>query len=300
MHVSEVEELERTWRTCRRTDFSAVQSDVAGALLEPAACLLNADTAVFRRFTLSPGVPRLTATIGVGIRDSVHDAYRSRYIDLDPARHLLRRRLTEPLFSAKELSIGSGSCPHHAGSPSAYPRQGPMPDRLRQAFVQYRREFLLPNDLYHHLGFCFQDAAARHTFFIDFHRRRASSPFGEREAVRAKIIAMVLHARSAGMNARHGSDAVAPSLPGECVDIGGRQAPEAVELPRQLSTRELEVAEAVAHGLSNKEVGAALDISVRTVENHLRSIFAKLEVSTRTRLAARMHELRGRHQGVAS
>jgi DNA-binding NarL/FixJ family response regulator len=56
-----------------------------------------------------------------------------------------------------------------------------------------------------------------------------------------------------------------------------------------LSARELEVAEAVALGLSNKEVAASLNISVRTVENHMRSIFAKLSVNTRTRLAAKLH-----------
>ena len=59
----------------------------------------------------------------------------------------------------------------------------------------------------------------------------------------------------------------------------------------RLSTRELEVAETVALGLTNKEVGDALSISVRTVENHMRSIFAKLEINTRTRLAARLHEM---------
>jgi DNA-binding NarL/FixJ family response regulator len=64
----------------------------------------------------------------------------------------------------------------------------------------------------------------------------------------------------------------------------------------QLSSREIEVAEAVALGLSNKQVAASLGISVRTVENHLRSIFAKLGVATRTRLVADLcaRPLRGR------
>jgi DNA-binding NarL/FixJ family response regulator len=67
------------------------------------------------------------------------------------------------------------------------------------------------------------------------------------------------------------------------------QLPSATKLDdRHLSARELEVAETVALGLTNKEVGDALSISVRTVENHMRSIFAKLEINTRTRLAARL------------
>jgi DNA-binding NarL/FixJ family response regulator len=64
-----------------------------------------------------------------------------------------------------------------------------------------------------------------------------------------------------------------------------------------LSQRELEVAQAVASGLSNKEVGSVLGISVRTVENHLRSIFAKLKIKSRFRLAARLREI---DQGIAS
>jgi len=53
-----------------------------------------------------------------------------------------------------------------------------------------------------------------------------------------------------------------------------------------LTVREAEVAEAVANGLSNKQVAETLGISVRTVENHLRSIFAKSNVASRTALAA--------------
>jgi DNA-binding NarL/FixJ family response regulator len=50
----------------------------------------------------------------------------------------------------------------------------------------------------------------------------------------------------------------------------------------------------VALGLSNKQIAATLDISVRTVENHMRSIFEKLGVTTRTRLAAKFYEATGR------
>jgi hypothetical protein len=40
---------------------------------------------------------------------------------------------------------------------------------------------------------------------------------------------------------------------------------------------------------------------VRTVENHMRAIFAKLGVTTRTRLAARVHEtLGGAHASTSS
>jgi DNA-binding NarL/FixJ family response regulator len=49
-----------------------------------------------------------------------------------------------------------------------------------------------------------------------------------------------------------------------------------------LTDRELEVLQLLAHGKSNKEIGAKLFISEFTVKGHLRSIFTKLNVLSRT------------------
>lgn len=54
------------------------------------------------------------------------------------------------------------------------------------------------------------------------------------------------------------------------------------------TSRENEVARLVCAGHSNLEIGRVLGISLRTVENHLRAIYAKARVSSRTQLAARM------------
>lgn len=57
----------------------------------------------------------------------------------------------------------------------------------------------------------------------------------------------------------------------------------------RLSRRELEVLQLVADGKSNREVALDLCISINTVEQHLKHIFAKLCVKNRTQ-ASRMFE----------
>jgi DNA-binding NarL/FixJ family response regulator len=49
-----------------------------------------------------------------------------------------------------------------------------------------------------------------------------------------------------------------------------------------LTERELAVLRQAAHGLTNKQIGADLAISDRTVQNHLANIYAKLGVASRT------------------
>ncbi len=49
-----------------------------------------------------------------------------------------------------------------------------------------------------------------------------------------------------------------------------------------LSKRELEILERVATGVTNQQIALDLDISVNTVKAHLRNIYAKLEVESRT------------------
>ena len=52
-----------------------------------------------------------------------------------------------------------------------------------------------------------------------------------------------------------------------------------------LTRRELEVLKLLAIGMYNKEVAEKLEISERTVKNHVSNIFKKLEVTDRTQAA---------------
>jgi DNA-binding CsgD family transcriptional regulator len=56
--------------------------------------------------------------------------------------------------------------------------------------------------------------------------------------------------------------------------------------PSPLSARERQVAELVAQGFSNKEIGTHLFVSERTAENHIRSILDKLGFDSRAQIAA--------------
>lgn len=58
--------------------------------------------------------------------------------------------------------------------------------------------------------------------------------------------------------------------------------------PISLSPRERAIAQLVAQGLPNKRIGARLKISPWTVATHLRRIFAKLEVTSRTAMVTRL------------
>ena len=58
-----------------------------------------------------------------------------------------------------------------------------------------------------------------------------------------------------------------------------------------LTSRELEILRLIVEGRSNREIAAALFISVSTVQNHVSSLLAKLEVGSRTAAVATARRL---------
>jgi DNA-binding NarL/FixJ family response regulator len=70
---------------------------------------------------------------------------------------------------------------------------------------------------------------------------------------------------------------------------GGSSEPAAdrpsasADQPPRLTDRQLEILVHVARGRTNREIGSVLDISERTVRNHMRTINKKLSTGDRTR-----------------
>ncbi|ASU81212.1 LuxR family transcriptional regulator [Actinopolyspora erythraea] len=55
-----------------------------------------------------------------------------------------------------------------------------------------------------------------------------------------------------------------------------------------LTHREREVLTLLLHGLSNRQISRDLNISERTVKNHLHSIYGKLDAKSRTHIVAKL------------
>lgn len=68
----------------------------------------------------------------------------------------------------------------------------------------------------------------------------------------------------------------------------------------QLSSREAEVVKLLLEGKSNKLIASALGISDRTVEFHLKNIYAKYQVSSRMELVLKLGQSAGGGKGEAA
>jgi DNA-binding CsgD family transcriptional regulator len=81
-----------------------------------------------------------------------------------------------------------------------------------------------------------------------------------------------------------GAEAFAERAAGELLATGARARKRTVETREDLTTQEAQIARFARDGLSNPEIASRLFISPRTVEYHLRKVFAKLNISSRHEL----------------
>jgi DNA-binding CsgD family transcriptional regulator len=83
-----------------------------------------------------------------------------------------------------------------------------------------------------------------------------------------------------------GMEAFAERARKELLATGETVRKRSVETREQLTPQEEQIARLARDGLSNPEIGAQLFLSARTVEWHLRKVFAKLSIGRRRELAA--------------
>jgi DNA-binding CsgD family transcriptional regulator len=85
-----------------------------------------------------------------------------------------------------------------------------------------------------------------------------------------------------------GADAFASRAERELLATGEQARKRTIETRDQLTPQEEQISRLVAQGQTNREIAAQLFISPSTVEYHLRKVFRKLGVKSRTQLAGRM------------
>lgn len=108
-------------------------------------------------------------------------------------------------------------------------------------------------------------------------RAGASGCVSRDEAVEDLVRAIVAAGR--------GEISLPPPVAARALAALARGEPVEAKLADPLSERETEVLRLLARGLTNKDIAQALFLSVRTVEAHLRGVFAKLGVRSRTEAA---------------
>lgn len=126
-----------------------------------------------------------------------------------------------------------------------------------------------------------QDGPVEHgLLWLDRGRRLRRA--GQRRAARTAL--QQAHAAFTGC----GAVALAEQAGREIAATAARLRPRARPEGRELTAREAEIARRAASGASDKDIAAALFISVRTVDFHLRNVFRKLGVRSRGELAAQI------------
>lgn len=69
-------------------------------------------------------------------------------------------------------------------------------------------------------------------------------------------------------------------------------------LAKRLTPRELQIADLVAQGLTNAEIGVELWIAENSVKQALKRMYAKLEVSSRAQMVARLQDVLGSYSAI--
>ncbi|MEV4630662.1 LuxR C-terminal-related transcriptional regulator [Micromonospora sp. NPDC049523] len=191
--------------------------------------------------------------------------------------------LVGPSVRAYAIDLAVVATLHAEAASRGRPRpERQLPDNLSpdgEAHRLYARALLQPDEA------AFTDLLER-TGRLPWLRARVQLTYGSwlRRERRIGEAREQLHAAGtafAALSARHWSDRTEQELRATGADQRGGL----------LTPQELAVVKLAATGLSNREIGARLHLSARTVESHLARAFPKLSISSRHQLPARLYEL---------
>jgi HD-GYP domain-containing protein (c-di-GMP phosphodiesterase class II) len=200
------------------------------------------DVALIERAGLVHDLGAIGVSAGVWDKRGPLSAADRERVRIHP--YLTERTLARP---APLVEIGAVAALHHERvDGSGYPRG------LRGAALPLSARLVAAADMYHAL--CEQRPY-----------RDAADPAAAAGIVRDEVAAGRLDGEAA--------DAV--------LVAAGHRVRRRPTLPSGLTARESEILVMAARGLSNKEIAAALSVSVRTVRSHVEHIYAKIGVSTR-------------------
>ena len=123
---------------------------------------------------------------------------------------------------------------------------------------------------------------------MPFERARTLLAYGRRLHRARRRAAARERLREAVDGFDHVGAAASPSRRAGAVPAaGGRRRAPATDA---LTSQEHRVADAVCDGMSNREIAAALYLSPKTIEFHLRQIYRKLGIHSRTQLVTALPE----------
>jgi DNA-binding CsgD family transcriptional regulator/GAF domain-containing protein len=263
-HDSSVTEINRSISRCESYD------GVVAAILRPIMSRLGASAGAFFQVETDGGRPlALEKGAFQGPFTEAAARYRSQLFREDP---LFRYRSMAPILLSDMLSGAR------------------RPDITRDLRV-YQRDFLARHGIGDIIGLHFPVRCGARTKIVavSFQRRAGMQNYTSSEihlmnevtpALKLALTNLALDAEITSLAAR------IAALP----DVGGPTQDAPVKIA--LTQREIEIVDALRAGHSNASMAQSFGLSVRTVENHLRSIYAKATVNSRTQLLAKLFQTR--------
>lgn len=147
----------------------------------------------------------------------------------------------------------------------------------------FYNEFMLPHSFYHMLSMGIPSSTGKLSCVIALQRSKQQKAFSTKDTLKAKmlvpIIGSLIERVSASNKIQQNNNDSNLIIANQKSDILTARLEEF-----RLSKREAEVVSMVHKGLTNVEIAEVFHLSVRTVSNHLHSIYEKTGVHNRTAL----------------